>query len=54
MAGGWPGAWISQRLFRHKNRKSSFMAMFVVTVLLNLTVLIWAVIHPHGARGFLR
>lgn len=26
--GGWPGAWIAQRLFRHKLQKGSYTAVF--------------------------
>jgi uncharacterized membrane protein YsdA (DUF1294 family)/cold shock CspA family protein len=36
LAGGWPGAWCAQRLFRHKSRKTSFMAGYWATVLLNM------------------
>lgn len=33
LIGGWPGAWCAQRLFRHKVRKTSFMAGYWATVL---------------------
>ena len=36
LAGGWPGAWAAQRLFRHKVRKASFMAGYWATVLAHL------------------
>ncbi|WP_260590640.1 DUF1294 domain-containing protein [Variovorax sp. DXTD-1] len=36
LAGGWPGAWCAQRLFRHKSRKASFMASYWTTVVLNI------------------
>lgn len=36
LAGGWPGAWIAQRLFRHKVSKTSFMAIYWATVLAHL------------------
>ena len=39
LAGGWPGAWCAQRLFRHKSRKASFMAAYWATVLLNIAAL---------------
>lgn len=26
--GGWPGAWIAQRVFRHKGRKTRYMIVF--------------------------
>ena len=41
LAGGWPGALIAQRLFRHKSRKPSFQVAFVVTVALNCAALLW-------------
>lgn len=36
LVGGWPGAWVAQRLFRHKVRKTSFMAGYWATVLAHL------------------
>jgi uncharacterized membrane protein YsdA (DUF1294 family) len=33
--GGWPGALVAQRVFRHKTVKRSFRAVFWVTVLVN-------------------
>ncbi len=41
LAGGWPGALIAQRLFRHKTSKQPFQALFWLTVAANLGVLIW-------------
>ncbi len=44
LVGGWPGALIAQRVFRHKSRKRSFQAGFMVTVALNCValVLLWS------------
>jgi uncharacterized membrane protein YsdA (DUF1294 family)/cold shock CspA family protein len=39
MLGGWPGAWIAQRAWRHKSRKESFLAAFWVAVFVNLAAL---------------
>lgn len=36
LVGGWPGAWVAQRLFRHKVRKTSFMAGYWATVLAHM------------------
>ena len=39
LIGGWPGALIAQRKFRHKTRKASFRRVFWMTVALNCAVL---------------
>jgi uncharacterized membrane protein YsdA (DUF1294 family) len=39
--GGWPGALVAQRLFRHKSRKPSFQAVFLLTVVVNCALLWW-------------
>jgi uncharacterized membrane protein YsdA (DUF1294 family) len=36
--GGWPGALIGQRVFRHKTQKISFRIVFWLCVVLHLTV----------------
>lgn len=36
LAGGWPGALLAQQLLRHKTSKSSFVAVFWCTVVLNI------------------
>ena len=41
LIGGWPGALVAQRIFRHKSRKASFQATFVLTVVLNCALLLW-------------
>ena len=41
LIGGWPGALIAQRVFRHKSRKPSFQIAFLSTVALNCGVLLW-------------
>lgn len=44
-AGGWPGAYLGSRLFRHKTLKLSFRAVFWVAVSLHLLVIgygIWS------------
>jgi uncharacterized membrane protein YsdA (DUF1294 family)/cold shock CspA family protein len=53
LAGGWPGAWCAQRLFRHKSRKASFMAGYWATVVLNIAaVATWVgKLLPAGLPG---
>jgi uncharacterized membrane protein YsdA (DUF1294 family) len=41
LLGGWPGAAVAQRVFRHKVSKLSFQSLFWVTVVLNVTALLW-------------
>jgi uncharacterized membrane protein YsdA (DUF1294 family) len=41
IVGGWPGALLAQRRFRHKTRKTSFRVIFWVTVVVNVAVLAW-------------
>ena len=36
LLGGWPGAWIAQRVFRHKTQKGSFRWTYLLTVIGNL------------------
>ena len=39
LAGGWPGAWLAQRLLRHKTVKPAFRRVFHLTVVLNVLLL---------------
>ncbi len=41
LLGGWPGAWVAQKRFRHKYRQRAFKITFMLTVLFNLSVLAW-------------
>ncbi len=41
LAGGWPGALVAQQQLRHKSRKRSFRAVFLVTVMVNCAALGW-------------
>lgn len=40
LVGGWPGALLAQQLLRHKTSKGRFVAMFWVTVVLNICGLV--------------
>jgi uncharacterized membrane protein YsdA (DUF1294 family)/cold shock CspA family protein len=55
LIGGWPGAFVAQKLLRHKSRKQSFQICFWTTVVLNCIGLAW-LFSPSGAaavRSFL-
>ena len=41
LLGGWPGALIAQRFFRHKTRKQPFRTIFWGTVVVNSVALVW-------------
>jgi len=36
--GGWPGALITQRVIRHKNKKTSFQIVFWIIVFIHITI----------------
>jgi uncharacterized membrane protein YsdA (DUF1294 family) len=38
--GGWPGAVIGQQAFRHKTQKQPFKTYFIISVMLNISVLV--------------
>lgn len=40
LAGGWPGALIAQRLFRHKSSKAEFQTIFWATVWTNVAAFV--------------
>ncbi|MDD3577096.1 MAG: cold shock and DUF1294 domain-containing protein [Halothiobacillus sp.] len=39
--GGWPGALIAQKIFRHKTKKQPFQTIFWVTVTVNVAGFFW-------------
>jgi uncharacterized membrane protein YsdA (DUF1294 family) len=38
---GWPGAFLAQRILRHKNRKTSFQVVFWLIVAIHVAVWIY-------------
>ena len=42
--GGWPGALVARRVFRHKTTKQPFRSVFWVTVVANCVALAWFVV----------
>jgi uncharacterized membrane protein YsdA (DUF1294 family) len=49
LAGGWPGALVGQRVFRHKTRKQPFRTIFWVTVAANITAIAWLLVRLPAA-----
>lgn len=49
LAGGWPGALLAQKIFRHKTQKQSFRTVFWLTVTLNGGALGWLLVAPGAA-----
>lgn len=43
LCGGWPGALIAQRLFRHKNRKIPFQVVFWLITVGHFAFWVWVV-----------
>ena len=41
LLGGWPGGWIARHRFRHKISKPEFRVVFLITVLLNASILLY-------------
>jgi uncharacterized membrane protein YsdA (DUF1294 family)/cold shock CspA family protein len=48
LLGGWPGAFVAQKFFRHKSKKVSFQIVFWATVVVNCAGLGW-LLSPSGA-----
>jgi uncharacterized membrane protein YsdA (DUF1294 family) len=46
LAGGWPGALVAQRQFRHKTRKARFQLIFWLIVLAHVVAVGWYVTRP--------
>lgn len=52
LIGGWPGALLAQRVYRHKSKKREFQMVFWLTVLVNCAVL--GVLTLPGGDAYLR
>ncbi len=50
LAGGWPGALLAQKIFRHKSRKQEFQMVFWSTVGLSCIAL---AVYSASAHGLL-
>jgi uncharacterized membrane protein YsdA (DUF1294 family) len=46
--GGWPGAWLAQRVFRHKTSKPRFLIVFWVIVALHACAWVWWFSRAHN------
>lgn len=51
LVGGWPGALIAQRAFRHKTVKQSFQRMFWVSVVGNVALIATLVVLNAATGG---
>ncbi|TVP57895.1 MAG: DUF1294 domain-containing protein [Halomonadaceae bacterium] len=49
--GGWPGALVAQRVFRHKTKKQPFQRVFWCAVAVNCAGLAWF-LYAGAAAGF--
>jgi uncharacterized membrane protein YsdA (DUF1294 family) len=50
LLGGWPGALIGQRIFRHKTQKLSFRVVFCLCVALHLAI-VGGAVYLWAQRG---
>jgi uncharacterized membrane protein YsdA (DUF1294 family)/cold shock CspA family protein len=48
LIGGWPGALVAQKMFRHKTIKKEFQIIFWATVVLNALVIFWLLLSEDG------
>jgi uncharacterized membrane protein YsdA (DUF1294 family)/cold shock CspA family protein len=46
LAGGWPGAWFSHQILRHKSSKQAFRVVYWATAILNTAALLAWVVLP--------
>ncbi|MBD3895020.1 cold shock and DUF1294 domain-containing protein [Halomonas sp. ML-15] len=49
LIGGWPGALIAQRLFRHKTRKQPFQVFFLCATVANCAAFAWLLYSDKAA-----
>lgn len=50
LAGGWPGAVLAQRMFRHKTIKQPFQRIFWCAVVANCAGLAWLLTSPEAMK----
>ena len=49
LLGGWPGALMAQQKIRHKSSKKTFLWVYSLTVIINVSVLVWFLQSETGA-----
>jgi uncharacterized membrane protein YsdA (DUF1294 family) len=54
LAGGWPGAFLAQRMFRHKTAKESYQVVFWLIVLLYQLVALDSLLGWRFTKALLR
>ncbi|RBI69429.1 DUF1294 domain-containing protein [Vreelandella sulfidaeris] len=48
LLGGWPGGLFAQQRLRHKTQKTTFQAIFWLTVAVNVACLLSLTLYPYG------
>jgi uncharacterized membrane protein YsdA (DUF1294 family) len=48
LLGGWPGAWLGQRIFRHKWRKPQYLVVFWIIVTVHMVA--WVLYFVFAAQ----
>ena len=51
LLGGWPGALVARRIFRHKTTKEPFRTIFWGTVIANCVALAWLLFNTPALLG---
>jgi len=54
LLGGWPGALLAQKKYRHKTKKKRFRFFFWITVILNLTTLVWCLQDAKAVNTYIQ
>ncbi|NOQ94066.1 MAG: DUF1294 domain-containing protein [Methylophaga sp.] len=50
LLGGWPGALLAQQIFRHKTKKQPFRVVFWMTVIVNVSTILFFIAPSFPSR----